>query len=121
MGSQKEYILVHGQKPILISDLKAEINRSFKIPPDQQFILFKGNNLHEYLDDTPLETFGLENNCPISVWAKGIYSESDSRLPKEIVPPTLNEKKLSSIKFRHSPIRIDKMGKEKKIFMVILK
>lgn len=93
MGSQKEYILVHGQKPILISDLKNEINRSFRIPLDQQFILFKGNNLHEYSDETPLETFGLENNSAISVWTKGIYSESDLRLPKEIVPPILYEKK----------------------------
>ena len=83
-GSTREYILVHGQKPLLISDLKNELMRVFKIPPEQQNIVFRGKNLHEYLDDSPLETFGLENNSPIQVWQKGLnlnYDQNDFRLP----------------------------------------
>ena len=88
LGSEREYILVHGRKPLVISDLKMELNRVFKIPPDQQCIVFKGYNLHEYLDDAPLETFGLENNSPISLWPKGSSNnQADVRLPRGASPP----------------------------------
>ena len=106
MGSQKEYLLVHGKtKPIVVGDLKEEIARAFKIPPEQQFILFRGNNLHEYVDETPLETFGLENNCPIAVWTKGTHSEPDVRLPKEAVKmsSSLIEKKVLNNSIITSP------------------
>ena len=36
MGAQKEYLLVHGEQKVLISDLKREIYKVFKIPPDEQ-------------------------------------------------------------------------------------
>jgi hypothetical protein len=82
-GSSKEYILVHGQKPLRLSDLKNELNRVFKIPPEMQSIVYRGKNLHEFLDETPLETFGLENNSPILVWQKGNpeYQPVDLRFP----------------------------------------
>ena len=70
-GSSKEYILVHGQKPLRLSDLKTELNRVFKILPEMQCIVYRGKNLHEHLDETSLESFGLENNSPILVWQKG--------------------------------------------------
>jgi len=69
-GSDREYILVHGRKPLMLYDLKMELNRIFKIPNDKQCIVFKGYYLHEYLDDAPLDAFGMENNNPISVWYK---------------------------------------------------
>ena len=36
MGSQKEEVFVHGQDQVRIGDLKREICRVFKIPPDEQ-------------------------------------------------------------------------------------
>ena len=84
MGSQKEYIFVHSrQKQITVFDLKSEVFRIFKIPLEQQFILFKGNNLHEYLDESPLDAFGLENNSCLSVWKKLKSNVSDFVLPRE--------------------------------------
>jgi hypothetical protein len=83
-GSSKEYILVHGQKPLKLSDLKNELNRVFKIAPEMQSIVYRGKNLHEFLDETPLETFGLENNSPILVWQKGnpeYQTAADFRFP----------------------------------------
>lgn len=71
-----------------IADLKRELLRLFKIAPDQQCVVFKGYNLHEYLDDAPLEAFGLENNSPISLWPKGSGSnQMDVRLPRGATPP----------------------------------
>ena len=64
-----------------------ELGRVFKIPPEQQCIVFRGYNLHEYLDDAPLEAFGLENNSPISVWPKGSSNQLDLRLPRGASPP----------------------------------
>jgi hypothetical protein len=88
LGSEREYILVHGVKPIIIADLKREIFRIWRMPPEQQCIVFKGYNLHEYLDSAPLETFGLENNSPISVWPKGgSTQQTDVRLPRGASPP----------------------------------
>lgn len=90
-GSDREYILVHGRKPLMIYDLKLEINRIFKIPLEKQSIVFKGYYLHEYLDDAPLEAFGLENNSPISIWYKNDMEmqqqqqQQDIRLPR---PPS---------------------------------
>lgn len=74
-------------------DLKRELNRIFKIPPDQQCIVFKGYNLHEYTDEAPLEAFGLENNSPISVWPRSNSSNNnnnnmDIRLPLRGPSPT---------------------------------
>ena len=88
-GSDREYMLVHGRKPLMIYDLKMELNRLFKIPLDKQCIVFKGYYLHEYLDDAPLEAFGLENNSPISVWFKGENDpmKQEYRLPR---PPSPN-------------------------------
>lgn len=86
-GSEREYLLVNGKKPLTVSDLKREINRVFKIQPDQQCIVFKGYNIHEYLDEAPLEAFGLENNSPVSVWPKGNNNFPDIRLPRGITPP----------------------------------
>lgn len=81
-GSSKEYILVHGQKPLRLSDLKTELNRVFKILPEMQCIVFRGKNLHEHLDETSLESFGLENNSPILVWQKGNTDfQPDFRFP----------------------------------------
>jgi hypothetical protein len=88
LGSEREYILVHGIKPVTIGDLRRELHRVWRIPPEQQCIVFKGYNLHEYLDSAPLETFGLENNSPISVWPKGTSSQqTDVRLPRGGSPP----------------------------------
>lgn len=86
-GSEREYILVNGKKPLMIYDLKLEISRQFKVPPDQQCIVFKGYNLHDYMDDAPLEAFGLENNSPISLWPKGGSNQNDLRLPRGPSPP----------------------------------
>ncbi|RNA00886.1 hypothetical protein BpHYR1_038497 [Brachionus plicatilis] len=86
-GSEREYILVNGKKPLTVSDLKREIYRVFKIQPDQQCIVFKGYNIHEYLDEAPLEAFGLENNSPLSVWPKGNNNVPDIRLPRGATPP----------------------------------
>ena len=60
-GSEKEYLLVNGRKPLVVSDLKRELQRVFKITPEQQCIVFKGYNIHDYLDEAPLDAFGLEN------------------------------------------------------------
>lgn len=86
-GSEREYMLVNGRKPLIVSDLKKEINRVFKIPPDQQCIVFKGYNIHDYLDEAPLDAFGLENNSPLSVWPKGNNNFPDIRLPRGATPP----------------------------------
>lgn len=85
-GSEREYVLVHGKKPLMVYDLKLELNKVFKIPMDQQCIVFKGYNIHEYTDDAPLDAFGLENNSPISVWPKG-QNQPDYRLPRAPSPP----------------------------------
>ena len=88
LGSEREYILVNGIKPVTIGDLRRELHRVWRIPPEQQCIVFKGYNLHEYLDSAPLETFGLENNSHISVWPKGTSSQqTDVRLPRGTSPP----------------------------------
>lgn len=70
LGSEREYVLVNGKKPLSIADLKVELCRIFRIAPEQQNIVFKGYALHEYKDNAPLETFGLENNSQIHVWPK---------------------------------------------------
>ena len=80
-------MLVHGKKPLVIYDLKLELNRTFKIPVDQQCIVYKGYNLHEYLDDAPLEAFGLENNSQIALWPRGNIAQPDVRLPRGVSPP----------------------------------
>ena len=86
-GSTREYILVHGERPLSLSDLKTELARVFKIPPELQCIVYRGKNLHDYLDNTPLETFGLENNSPISVWTRGNpNSQMDFRFPSNANP-----------------------------------
>jgi hypothetical protein len=92
-GSDREYVLVHGRKPLMIYDLKSELNRAFKVPLDKQCIVFKGYYLHEYLDDAPLEAFGLENNSPISVWLKGDNEQQnvDLRLPRPQSPRDQNQ------------------------------
>lgn len=91
-GSDREYVLVHGRKPLMIYDLRLELNRQFKIPLDKQCIVFKGYYLHEYLDDAPLEAFGLENNSPISVWLKGDNEpQVDLRLPRQPSPRELQQ------------------------------
>lgn len=85
-GSEREYVLVHGKKPITIVDLKNELHRVFKIQPESQCIVYRGFNLHDYLDDAPLEAFGLENNSPISLWPRGSPSHQDLRLPRSGSP-----------------------------------
>ena len=81
-GSEREYVLIHGKKPIVIRDLKAQLTKSFKIPPEHQNIVFKGYNLHDFMDEAPLSAFGLENNSQVSVWPKSFNSHPDLRLPK---------------------------------------
>lgn len=89
-------IIVNGKKPICISDLKRELNRMFKIPPDQQCIVFKGYNLHEYQDGAPLEAFGMENNSPISVWPRSPTNNMDMRLPlRGPTPPPMQHNQLA--------------------------
>jgi hypothetical protein len=86
-GSEREYVLVNGRKPLSIYDLKQALFRMFKIGPDQQCIVHKGYNLHDYIDETPLEAFGLENNSPISFWYKlGNNNPLDVRLPTDRMP-----------------------------------
>jgi hypothetical protein len=101
-GSEREYILVHGKKPLMILDLKMELSRQFKIPPDQQCIVFKGHNLHDFMDDAPLEAFGLENNSPISLWPKG-NPKPDVRLPRGATPPPMVNPALNSPRMAHPP------------------
>ena len=87
-GSEREYVLVNGRKPLSIYDLKQALFRLFKVAPEQQCIVFKGYNLHEYIDETPLDAFGLENNSPISFWYKiGNNNPLDIRLPVDRTPP----------------------------------
>jgi hypothetical protein len=80
-GAEREYILVHGKKPITIRDLKNQLFKTFKIPVEYQNIVYKGYNLHEYVDDAPLTGFGLENNSNISIWPKATITHPDLRLP----------------------------------------
>lgn len=76
----------------MIYDLKLELNRVFKVPLDKQAIVFKGYYLHEYLDDAPLEAFGLENNSPISLWFKGENDGGrDFRHPRQPDPSELQQ------------------------------
>ena len=83
LGSQKENIFLHARRLLTISDLKSEICRVFKIPLEQQFIFYKGNNLHECPNETPLNYFGLENNSQISIWAKVMANSFDFSSTKE--------------------------------------
>lgn len=87
---------VQGKKPLTISDLKRELNRLFKIPPEQQCIVFKGYNMHEYMDEAPLEAFGMENNSPISVWPRNSNNNTDLRLPaRGPTPPPMQHNQLA--------------------------
>ena len=88
-GSERENVVVNGAKPLVIADLTSSLSRIFKIPPEQQFIVYRGKNLHEYQDDTPLDTFGIENNSPITVWSKGNPNDTqlDLRIPRGASPP----------------------------------
>ena len=45
-----------------------EVSKVFQIAPEHQSIVYRGKSLHEYVDETPLEIFGIENNSPILVW-----------------------------------------------------
>jgi len=82
-GSEREYVLIHGQKPLKISDLKQALFRTFKIAPDQQAIVFKGYNMHDYMDEAPLSSFGLENNSQVNVWPRVLNNNyPDYRLPR---------------------------------------
>ena len=85
-GSTKEYVFLHGPKPLVITNLKMELSRVFKIEPEHQFIVYRGKNLHEYVDDTPLEIFGIENNSPILVWSILTSNKQDVRLPRNMSP-----------------------------------
>ena len=89
LGSEREYVVVHGEKPLVIADLTSELSRVFKIPPEKQFIVYRGKSLHEYHDNTPLDTFGIENNSPITVWSKGEPEQNkmDLRIPRGASPP----------------------------------
>ena len=44
--------------------------------------------MHEYLDDAPLEAFGLENNSQISLWPRSTIQREDLRLPRDLSPPS---------------------------------
>lgn len=82
LGSERECIHIHGKKPVKVYDLKQVLTRTFKIPPEQQCIVFKGHNIHDFMDETPLYSFGLENNSPINVWARAYNNHPDLRLPR---------------------------------------
>lgn len=82
LGSERETILIHGVRPLKVSDLKQELHKVFKIPPEAQNIVFKGWNIHDYMDEAPLGSFGLENNSPIAVWPRQFNSHPDIRLPR---------------------------------------
>jgi hypothetical protein len=86
-GSEREYVQITGRKPLTIYDMKQALFRTFKIGPDQQCIVFKGYNLHDYIDETPLDAFGLENNSPVAFWYKlGNNNPLDVRLPTDRMP-----------------------------------
>ena len=85
-GSEREYVLIYGKKPITLRDLKLELSRVFKIAPEKQCIVFKGYNLHDYVDEAPLEAFGIENNSPLYLWPKGNPVQQDVRLPRSLSP-----------------------------------
>ena len=82
LGSERETILIHGTRPLKVSDLKNELANVFKIPPERQNIVFKGWNIHDYMDEAPLGSFGLENNSPIAVWPRQYNAHPDIRLPR---------------------------------------
>lgn len=82
LGSERETILIHGVRPLKVSDLKKELQKVFKIPPESQNIVFKGWNIHDYMDEAPLGSFGLENNSPIAVWPRQYNTHPDVRLPR---------------------------------------
>lgn len=82
LGSERECVHIHGKKPVKVFDLKQVLERTFKIPKEQQCIVFKGHNIHDFLDETPLHSFGLENNSPVSVWPRAYNNRPDLRLPR---------------------------------------
>lgn len=81
-GSERETILINGKRPLKIADLKRVLHNTFKIPPEQQCIVFKGSSIHDYMDEAPLSSFGLENNSPVSVWPRANNTHPDIRLPR---------------------------------------
>jgi len=81
-GSERECVLIHGKKPLKIGDLKTTLKQAFKIPPENQCIVFKGYNIHEYVDEAPLSSFGLENNHQVNLWPKANNPYPDIRLPR---------------------------------------
>jgi hypothetical protein len=68
-GAQREYLIVHGSKPLTLRHLKNELVYLFNIPYDKLCLTFRGHHLHEYLDLTPLDSFGLDNNSQLNVWS----------------------------------------------------
>ena len=84
LGSQKKYIFIQSSFPtkreLIVFDLKMEILRNFHIPFENQFNSFRDNNLHDYLDNTPLAIFGLENDSILNVWSKEETFSSKQRL-----------------------------------------
>jgi len=91
-GSTKEYIFVTGPKPLTISNLKAEVSKTFQIAPEHQCIVYRGRSLHEFVDETPLEIFGIENNSPLLVWSSLNPNKQDVRLPRVASPaPTATD------------------------------
>lgn len=72
-GSERQFIVVTRSQDLVVRDLMEDVQKTFKIPMNEQVIFHKGTNLCDFPSET-LEHLGVENNQPIRV-------TRDSELP----------------------------------------
>lgn len=72
-GSERQFIVVTRSQDLVVRDLMEDVQKTFKIPMNEQVIFHKGTNLCDFPNET-LEHLGVENNHPIRV-------TRDSELP----------------------------------------
>lgn len=60
-GSERQFIVIKRNQDLIVHDVLEEIQKTFKIPVDQQVIFHKGTNLCDFPSEK-LENLGIENN-----------------------------------------------------------
>lgn len=94
-GSERQFIVVTRSQDLVVRDLMEDVQKTFKIPMNEQVIFHKGSNLCDFPSET-LEHLGVENNHPIRV-------TRDSELPMRTARLRESEMALSSKNMFVSP------------------
>jgi hypothetical protein len=65
-GSERQSIVVKRNADLIVSDVMEDVQKTFKIPVNEQVIFHKGTNLCDFPNER-LENLGIENNQTIRI------------------------------------------------------